>query len=126
MPQKISKENRYYWLDILKIIACFCVIVNHIGLFGLTEANCLPSAVLFYCLQFSLCKIGVPLFVMASGYLYLTSEKSNNFTYKMVLKRIFRIVVPLVLMTLLFTIKENGLKNFNIFEFIINFINKPF
>lgn len=126
MTKEVVNEKRYYWLDILKIIACFCVLVNHIGLFGLTKAHYSFSEVLFYCIQFALCKIGVPLFIMVSGYLYLTSEKSNNFTYKTILKRIFRIIVPLILMTLLLTVKENGIKDFNILLFIKNFINKPY
>ena len=125
MKKEFETEKRYYWLDLLKIIACFCVIVNHVGTIELTETNS-SAAALFYCIQFALCRIGVPLFIMVSGYLYLSSEKSDNFTYKTIFQKIYRIIVPLLLLSLLLAIKDTGIRNFNILEFIKKIIEKPY
>lgn len=122
----MSEVKRYYWLDILKIIACLCVIVNHFGGLILDFTNYSHSSVVFYCIQFALCKIGVPLFIMVTGYLFLKSEKGNNFTYKTVLKRIFRIFVPLFIISLLVTIKNNGINNFNLLIFLKSFVSEPY
>ena len=120
------ETKRYYWLDILKIIACLCVIANHSGGVILSYTNYSQSAVIFYCIQFALCKIGVPLFIMVSGYLFLKSEKGNDFSYKIILKRIFRIFVPLFMISLLLAIKNNGINNFNLLLFIKDFISEPY
>ena len=114
-----TNNYRCIWIDIIKIIACFCVIINHNGGFLLEYAGYTKSTVLFYSICFSICKIGVPLFLMITGYLLLKQEQS----YKKSLKRIYRIFIPLLFVSLLIYIKKNG---FNIsFIFIEEFINNP-
>lgn len=121
----MEKVERYYWLDLLKIIACFCVIVNHSAKLALPYINNSCFVAIFNCIQYSLCKIGVPLFIMVSGYLFLVSSKSQNFTYKMSLKRIFRILVPLILLSILLQIYIVGIENFNFINFIKDFLVEP-
>lgn len=50
------KIKRTLWLDILKIIACFLVIVNHAGGYVLGN-NPSKITILFYCVNFAICKI---------------------------------------------------------------------
>lgn len=115
--KKEVNNKRCIWIDILKITACFCVIINHNGGFLLEYAGNNNYTVLFYSIFFSICKIGVPIFLMITGYLLLTKEES----YKRIFKRIYRIFMPLLFISLLVYVKQNG---FNI-DFIKSFINGP-
>lgn len=89
-------KNRYVWLDFLKIIACFFVIINHSHglLFSTTDIS--SSSVLFDSIFFAVCKSAVPLFIMTSGYLLLKKEVP----FKKTCQRIFRIIVPLLVLSL--------------------------
>lgn len=88
----VKNNKRSYYLDFLKIIACFLVIVNHAGGHILINSGYTKGATLFYSVCFSICKIAVPIFVMVTGALLLTKEQ----TYKSIGKRIFRILIPLI------------------------------
>ena len=116
-------KKRYYWLDLVKILACFFVVINHTGGYLLEFTNNANYSVVYYSLNFALCKVGVPLFIMVTGYLLLSKKE---ITYQEVLKRIFRIFVPLFLITLLLYVKDTGIKNFNFLKFILCFIEKPY
>lgn len=122
----MKKSKRYIWLDIIKIIACLCVITNHIGSYILEYTNYSKIAVIFYCFQFCLCKIGVPLFLMTTGYLLLTNSNNDEFKFKDIFKRIFRIIVPLIGIQLLIFIKNTGISNFSLLAFIKGFLHEPF
>ncbi len=113
------EKNRIIWLDILKIIACFLVIINHSGsyIFEYTTYN--PFSVLFYSIHFALCKMGVPIFLMTTGYLLLLNTETK---YKNNLKRVFRILIPLIIMSFIAYISQNG---FHIKNFIVSFLNDP-
>lgn len=115
---------RYYWVDIVKILACFFVIINHtLGyVFNFSGTN--NYTVLFYSIFFPICKMGVPLFIMITGFLLL--QKNNENTYKKTFWRIFRIFVPLFSISLLLFIKEKGISNFSILEFLSVFLTNPF
>ena len=73
--------KRNYWIDILKIIACFCVIVNHTGLVLLEYTNYKNIPVLVYSIMFSICKIGAPIFIMVTGYLLLRKKTNGLLRY---------------------------------------------
>ena len=94
----MKKRTRYYWIDIIKIIACFMVVVNHTGgfIFTFLDNNSFFKYNLFYSICFAVSKIGVPLFIMVSGYLLL----GKDYSYKDVLVKIKRVVVPLVVISL--------------------------
>lgn len=113
--------KRNYWIDILKIIACFCVIINHTGLVLLEYTNYKSIPVLVYSFMFAICKIGVPIFIMVTGYLLL-NKKTN---YKQTIRRIMRILIPLLFLSLFSYIKTNGISNFNILIFCKDFIKSP-
>lgn len=114
----LSKEIIY--LDILRIFACFMVIINHTNGFIL-ESNTLINTT-FYCITFSICKVGVPLFLMITGALVL----NKNYNYKKILKCILRVFVPTFCLSLIFYIKEAGLNNINIIYFLKSILSNPY
>ena len=82
--QKITK-NRIYYLDILRVIACLCVILIHsssqyvvkeVGSLNFWTGNIIDG--------FS--RVAVPIFVMISGALLL--NKNYNYTEKKLIKHI--------------------------------------
>ena len=97
-------KNRIITLDLLKIIACYLVIVNHVGIYLVRYAVNTPFIIFTYSLFLSFCKIAVPLFVMVSGSLLLMKQD----TYKKVFKRVFKILVPLVGLSLVVYVYRNG------------------
>lgn len=115
-------KKRYYWLDILKIVACYLIVVNHTGGY-IVEFMGKDSlgANLFFSIQFVICKIGVPIFIMTTGYLLLT----KNYNFKDVLKKIYRISVPLILFSIFIYWSWYGIGFNRIDKFIITFIKEP-
>ena len=109
--KKEKIKGSILYIDILRIIACFMVIINHTHGFIL-ENNTLTNST-FYCLGFSLCKIGVPLFLMITGTLLL----DKDYDYKKILKCIFRVLVPVLGLSLVFYVKAVGITNINLFSF---------
>ena len=120
---KALEQKRYIWIDILKILACFLVIIDHSHSYLLHHMKDITTfAALFYTIGFSICKQGVPVFIILSGYLLLKKEQN----YKMILKRIYRIVIPLVLLSLFLYVKNIGISNINVLDFINKFMEEPF
>lgn len=111
------KKNRILWLDILKIIACFLVVVNHTGSYVLDD-NYNNITVIFYCLNFAICKMAVPIFLMVTGSLLLKKQ----FEYKYILKKIVRILIPLIAISFVLYYKANGL---NALAFAKSFLEEP-
>lgn len=73
--------KRLSGIDILRIIAMYCVICNHTwGLYALTNINEYYSTNIFYIdtILNTLVRISVPLFLMISGYLMLGNDKYNE------------------------------------------------
>lgn len=108
--KKIYFEN----IDILKAIACILVIINHTSSYLLTNENYLN----FYKIEFVLCRIAVPIFVMSTGYLMCTKK----LTLKDSLKKIFKVFIPLFIMSFLIYFLQH--KNMD-FYFFKNFFQNP-
>lgn len=85
-------QKRTHFLDLLRIIACFLVIVNHTNS-GVFQAVT-PDATRWYIsvAYFFVSKIAVPLFFMISGYLLLNNVDS----WKKTFIRILRILAALL------------------------------
>lgn len=117
-----SKNKHYYWIDLLKIIACFLVIINHTGgyLLQYSGYNDL-GVVIYYIINFVVCKTAVPIFIMVSGFLLL----QKNSSYSDILKRIFRILVPLLFLSIFVFFRKNGVGLYQLKDFIINFLKEP-
>jgi len=95
-------NTRVIYLDIIKVLAIIFVIFNHShwGIYGYGLVGTFIHEFLF-----DLCKIAVPLFVMVSGALLLGKESNHK---DMITKRIFRVFVPLVIVTLICVIAYGG------------------
>lgn len=100
-------------INLIKIIAAFLVIINH-TCFHLLDDYHLNF---FYKLEFIICRIAVPLFIMCTG--FLVGKKDINFTYS--LKKIIRVLIPLILITFIICFRTNRFS----FNFFINFFKDP-
>lgn len=91
LENKMNENVRNYSFDVLRILACFLVIVNHTieGLFKYfpSKTGYLSFAVFYFC------KIAVPIFLMISGALLIPKEESLK---KLFFKRIFRMIIILL------------------------------
>lgn len=115
----MSEKRRYIWLDIIKIIACFFVIMNHSHNILFQTAGYNNGTVIFDAITFSICKVAVPLFVMTTGYLSLKKEIS----FKKTLLRIARILLPLIVASYYYYIMNST--EGSIAGFIKSFIANP-
>lgn len=85
-------------LDILRIVACFLVIVNHTN--SDVFLSMTPSLTWFASLTyFFLCKMAVPLFVMISGALLLKKQEEYKTFF---MKRIFKVGIVLLLFSFVY------------------------
>lgn len=118
----IKKKNRTYVFDILRIFACFMVIVNHTNsaIFNtfFPSLSGQASLVLFF-----ISKTAVPIFFMISGALLLSKQDSYKTAYG---KRAFRIAADIVIFSVATTLIYN--KDFSVLnlEFFTSLINKPY
>lgn len=92
------KNEHIGWVDLLRIIACFLVVVSHscdpfVGIFDMDSPEFLTGALLG-----SLVRPCVPLFVMMSGVLLLPVNMDMATFYK---KRARRLLVPFVCWSLM-------------------------
>ena len=95
------KKNRVIFVDFLRIIACFLVIVNHTNsriFLGTT-----PSLLWFLSLSyFFICKVAVPVFVIITGYTMLDRETS----YRKTALQFLRAALCLVLFSAVYYISD--------------------
>jgi surface polysaccharide O-acyltransferase-like enzyme len=93
MRESINNKNNIqnYAINLCKIIACFLVIINHTSLYILDYGH--QKYFLFYCIEFVLCRIAVPIFIMCTG--FLLCQKKINFKYLSykILKILFLILI---------------------------------
>lgn len=109
-----DKSSYYIHLDLLRIIACFFVIVNHTN--SSIFLSCKqPSLTWFVSLTwFFCCKIAVPLFLMISGSLLLPRESS----YPKTTLKIIRMGIVLVTFSLFYYLAAlPSLSDIDLWEF---------
>lgn len=100
MDKKIEvKPQREYYYDILRIIACFLVIINHSETKVFTDVG-ISVTWFVSAFKFLLSKIAVPIFFMISGALLLKKDDS----YKKILLRIIRMIVVLLIFSVVIPI----------------------
>ncbi len=102
MNSTIQKQTIELYLNYLRGIAILCVILLHALTYYLHDASFYGSNSWYLFLVFnSMGRVGVPLFLMISGYLHLQSDLANDILefYK---KRIPPIVVPLLIWNILY------------------------
>ena len=93
-------ELRY--IHALRVLACYLVIINHTH--GELLTGGAPRSVFCFCLFFSLCKMGVTLFVMISGILLL----DRDYGMKKIARCIGRVLLLLVGVTVLLALWQEG------------------
>ena len=107
-------KKRILYLDALKILAALFVVFNHYC-FVINPSSHF-SKILFTVL-FTTCKVAVPIFIMVSGALLLGKKTSYKDVF---IKRIFRVFVPLVIISIIYVFfYYDGLNFNNIFSFIV-------
>lgn len=100
VPLERSKQ-RYYWMDLIKLIAIFLVISNH------CTDNVTPIErssdwyVIWGTFYNSFTRPAVPLFVMVTGALLLPIKLELSIFYR---KRLLRILIPFVVWSLLYNL----------------------
>lgn len=114
----IRQKERVVYIDILRIFACFMVIVNHttIQFFQEWRPGITWFAVLAY---FFLSKPAVPIFIMITGYTLLQRQNS----YREILKRCVRMFRILLAVSVFFYVVErNQDAGFGIMDFCQRFL----
>lgn len=116
---KVKKRQRAYVFDLLRIFACFMVIINHTNsaIFRsfFPSLSGQASLILFF-----ISKTAVPIFFMISGALLLGKKDSYKTAYG---KRAFRIAADIVIFSVATTLIFNRdflVLNLNFFTSIIN------
>ncbi len=89
-------DKRFFWADLIRIIAIYFVVANHVIL--LPEKITAGNAVIF--IFFLFIKTAIPVFILLSGSLLLEKKESLKSFLK---KRIVKVVVPWIFWTILYT-----------------------
>ncbi|MCR4636562.1 MAG: acyltransferase [Butyrivibrio sp.] len=103
----MERRKRACYLDLLRIIACFLVILNHTpGYIASFEVDSSKTVLLliFHLLVEMVVKIGVPIFYMISGALLLKKDIS----YKSLLKRVLKMFFILLIFSIIANIVATG------------------
>lgn len=118
-----TKQRIVYW-DLLKIIACFCVIVNHTNSFIFNSTQ--PSLLWFISvIYYLISKIAVPIFILVTGCTLLNKTD----TYKKALHRFMKIILVIVLFSFMFYIVDIfifDLGDFNLIDFLVKLVREPY
>lgn len=112
-------KERWTYIDIIKIISCFLVIVNHTISKVFIPLSISPTWALSI-VYFFISKIAVPLFLMSSGILLLSREC----TFQAATKRAFRIIIALFIFSLLYYLLAQD-KPISVFAFARDVIAGP-
>lgn len=118
----MTKEKTVF-IELLRIIACFFVIVNHTNsmIFLETAPPALWFVSLFY---FFVSKPAVPIFVMIAGYVMLDRQDS----YRKTFQRFFRILSCLLVFSGMYYISERlsgNVESFGFKDFMVRIVEKP-
>lgn len=95
-------KKREIWLDVLRILAAFLVIVNHTNSDVFQSVTPDHGTWWFSIAWYALCKVAVPVFVMVSGAVLLGREDS----YRKCLARFLRIVGALLVFSYLYFVHD--------------------
>ena len=118
-----DKGDRLIFIEFLRIIACFLVIVNHTNsrIFLGTTPSVLWGTSLAY---FYISKIAVPLFIMITGYTMLDRQDS----YKKIFYKLFKMIGILVGFSLVYYTYDCVYENigqFNLIQFFSFIVHGP-
>ncbi|MDD3410383.1 MAG: acyltransferase [Eubacteriales bacterium] len=105
MMQNTSKH--YAYMDFLRVLACFLVIVNHTN--SRVFQHSTPEELTWFCSMawYYVCKVAVPLFLMITGACLLPKQDS----YRRTMGRFGRIVLVTVLFSYLYYVVDGFTRN---------------
>lgn len=85
--------SRAVWIELLRILACFCVILLHISSKGWNYAGINSDKWIYYEVLNALSRIGVCIFVMISGSLFLGNKRGSSIeTMRKYILKILRLI----------------------------------
>ena len=109
-----STESRFRWVDTIRALAAFLVVVAHLFYLGEVSNN-------VQILYFTLTRVAVPLFFMVSGYLLLAkSEPYSDFFRKRALKVFF----PFLIWSVIYLIWNRESLDHSLLDLIKSYIIK--
>ena len=119
----MKKSNRYVYIDILNIVACFFVIILHST--GIYFRPDFSKRWYFAVVLQSVCICAVPLFVMITGATLMDYRKRYT-TKEFYKKRISRVVLPFLIWSVIYAVwngSQGGTSITSIQELITKFLN---
>jgi surface polysaccharide O-acyltransferase-like enzyme len=97
----MQSNNRYIWIDYIRVFATFCVVLLHVAAPLLLKYNELPELPWMTAnLYNSSVRMCVPLFFMISGCLLLEKNEPVNTFFR---KRINKVLIPLLTWSIFYT-----------------------
>lgn len=124
MPKDSLTSNRIFYLDILRIIATFDIILLHLAAAFWYETDAKSFTWSIFNFYDACSRWGVPIFIMISGYLFLSKESSNNIA-KIHKRNILRIITCFIFWSLLYAIYYYFLYRFDFETVFVSFIKGP-
>lgn len=121
---KTQSIERVIFLDLIRVLACFMVIMVHSGEFFYIGAGdtVIREHWLWVNTYGSLLRSCVPLFVVISGYLILPIKESPSIFYK---KRFTRIIFPFLFWSIVYAILPYILGDYDVQKMISNLLTIP-
>ncbi|HTP41371.1 MAG TPA: acyltransferase family protein [Nitrospiria bacterium] len=96
----MEPTNRQIWVEYIRVVATFCVVILHTSAPLLTKYNMLPKSHWMIGNIFdSSARMSVPIFFMLSGYLLLEKDEPLNIFFK---KRFNKVGIPLIVWSLIY------------------------
>lgn len=101
MEEKQGENNRFLYFDLLRIVACFSVIVLHVSAQYWYYLPVNSGKWLVCNIYDALFRFGVPVFVMISGALFLGRDKENSVRH-LFLNNILRLVIVYIVWSVIY------------------------
>src|SRR5512136_2309158 len=101
-PRSDQASERLPWVDVVRAGGAFLVVLAHVVLYpSLKGVGPLWAQSLYY----TLTRVAVPLFFMASGYLLLRKQESIGVFFS---KRALRVFIPFLIWSFIYLAWEGG------------------
>jgi surface polysaccharide O-acyltransferase-like enzyme len=121
---KVTKNSRFLWVDMTRIIAIIAVIANHTVAQFLFDWNKI-SIINWWVSDFygAVIRFAVPVFLILSGYLLLDKQEDDKIFF---FKRFYKVVIPLIAWSIIFMIYKTNYNASIIFSavFIKEFLDE--
>lgn len=118
----ITKNNRLFWIDIIRIIAIIAVVAIHVEDSFIFYWNKIPLTDWWASNIYNgFIRFPVPIFLILSGYLLLDKQEDDKIFFS---KRFSKVVIPLVAWSMIYWVFKN---NYNVLSlFTVSFVQQLF